>query len=174
MRFGLGVLDFLKKRIRSSEIVKTLIQTPLENSKLLASKRHDWGDADVPFELYIREDSCFGLFTVFLGILECRLPESEKRLLLAEFENQVLGLMESGKLDRRFYFDIQQYHDGLNEPRPSHLDRSWNVGLVFARHCGAAKQISYVAPAAATFEKCVQQRVELLNRTGRSYRILRG
>jgi hypothetical protein len=166
------VFNFLKRRLKSSEVVSTLIQTPLENSRRLASSPEDWTDANVPFELYIREDGCLGLFTVFLAVLESNLAERDKKLLLGEFEDQVIGLMKSGKLDKRFYYDIQQYHDRLNDPLPPHLSRAWNVGLVFAHHCGAEKDIAYVAPAAATFEKCLHANVELLYRTAKFYRIL--
>lgn len=164
----------LKRQINSSEVIATLIQNLLENNKLLASKLGDWTDEDVPVESYLREDCCLNVFIVFLAIVESRLSEREKKLLLTQFENQVIGLMESGRLDKKFYHDIQQYHDALDEPLPPHLDRSWNVGLAFARHCGAEKEIAYVAPAAASFGKSLQATIELLDSTSKSYRILEG
>jgi hypothetical protein len=80
--------------------------------------------------------------------------------------------MDSDKLDKRFYHDIYEYYDGLSDPLPPHLDRSWNIGLIFARHCGVDKDIAYVAPAAATFGSGLRATIELLKDIGCSCQIL--
>ena len=169
-----GVLWFLKKSIKSSDVVGTMLEHSLEASGSLLSEQADWTDSEVSFDRYVRENCCLRLFTIFYAILQCKLSEGEKRLLLTEFEGRVIGYMESGKLDNAIYHDIHDYYDGFQEPAPPHLNPLWNIGLVFARHCGAQSDVKYVTEAGSAFGLSLSATVELLNSTGRSYRILEG
>jgi len=163
---------FRKKTIKSSEVIARMLRTALDKTNLSA-ERGTWNDANVPFDRYQREDSCLQAFAIFYAIIASKLPEETKRLLLGELENQVVTLMQSGQLDAAFYHDVHEYYDAFTQPPPPHLNPLWNVGLVFAQHCGAGKDVAYVTTG-ATFGKMLTETVKLLNWTSKSYRIAEG
>jgi hypothetical protein len=151
-----------------------MLKESLEQNRCLPSERESWTDSEGSFDRYVRENCCLHMFTILCSIRESKLSEDEKKFLFTEFDNQVIGFMESGKLDKAFYHDLEEYCDGVTEPTPPHLPPAWNVGLIFARHCGADKDAAYVAPTGLYFCKLLAITVELINTTGKSYQILEG
>ena len=181
-RKGSNLSWFSKKEITSSEIIARLLKPSLEENPP-DSRRETWADGEVSFDRYLREEHCLRSFASFCAILQSKLSESEKKYLLTEFENQVIGLMESGKVDKRFYHDIHEYYDGFHEPLnyddtpappPQDINPLLNVGLIFARHCGASKHFAYVTSNGLLFGKLLIHEVKLLNSIGKSHKLLEG
>jgi hypothetical protein len=168
------VLRFLKKTKTSSEILKIIFEQLTEFTSSLPENSEAWKDEEVSFAIYSKERDCLFLFVVFCAIQNSKLPDSEKRYLLDLFREVLGGDVQAGKVDAQIEINLQDYCDAANAPHPKHLNPLWNVGLAFARHIGANKDIAYVQSAGTMYAGMLTPTVEFLNAIAKSYKIVKG
>jgi predicted proteasome-type protease len=171
---GERLLNFLKRTKTAGEVLKTMFEVQAEAKATLRTQADSWNDEEVAVATYLQEEDCLSLFVIFSAIQRCKLSSVEKGFLLDLFREVLSGDVRAGKVDPQIEMNLQNYCEAVNAPYPEHLNPLWNIGLAFARHVGADKDIAYVQRGATGYGRPLILAVQFLNTMGKSYRVIKG